>query len=101
MTRRANRYGAMIVAMRLLSFHDLKLAGWQSGVHLIEPVLRPPVEIELAPDRLAKEHDQQRRVTISPGVSGVLCKRFGLIVEPRVSRKGTSLCQHWTHRLNW
>ena len=26
----------MIVAMHLLSFHDLKLAGWQSGVHLAE-----------------------------------------------------------------
>jgi hypothetical protein len=34
------------------------------------------------------------------GVSDVLCKRFGLIVGPWASRKGTSLCQHWTRKLN-
>ena len=38
--------------------------------------------------------------SVEKGVSDVLCKRFGLIVGPWASRKGTSLCQHWTDRLN-
>ena len=41
-----------------------------------------------------------RLVTAARGVSDVLCKRFGLIVGPWASRKGTSLCQHRTRKLN-
>ena len=44
------------------------------------------------------EHNKQ---VVAEGVSDVLCKRFGLIVGPWASRKGTSLCRHWTRRLNW
>jgi hypothetical protein len=40
MTRRVDRYGRDHGDVRL-SFHDLKLAGWQSGVHRVRASFVP------------------------------------------------------------
>jgi hypothetical protein len=41
MTRRANMYGAVIMAMCDYPLHDLKLARWQSGVHVVSASFAP------------------------------------------------------------
>jgi hypothetical protein len=60
MTMRANMYGAVIMAICDCPSMTLKLAGWQSGGHVVSASLRPGRNPTTTTDRLDAVHDQQR-----------------------------------------